>query len=152
MTSCSSGVKSFFIRYYYVTACSYSCSCETINELWTAPDKVEALNRIILVIFGRLFKKGTSQTATNDSIVVLNEDKVAYPVDKADAAVWNQCSGITFEQLRDAISSRLGWQIPPDVLSHLKRFINWCIWAKLIEVRDFIPDQFAQLMQQNRTE
>lgn len=96
MTSCSSGVKSFFIRYYYVTACSYSCSCETINELWTALDKVKALNRIILVIFGRLFKKEASQSATNGPIVVLNEDK-------ADAAVWNQCSGITFEQLRDAI-------------------------------------------------
>jgi hypothetical protein len=103
------------------------------------------------MIFGSLFKKGTLQTATNGSIVILNEDKVAYPVDKADAAVWNQCTGITFEQLRDAISSRLGWQIPEDVLSHLERFINWCIWAKLIEVRDFKPDQFAQLMQQNST-
>jgi hypothetical protein len=88
-------------------------------------------------------------TAANGSIVILNEDKVAYPVDKADAAVWSQCTGIAFEQLRDAISSKLGWQIPPDVLSHLERFVNWCIWAKLIEVRDFTPDQFAQLMQQD---
>ncbi len=95
---------------------------------------------------GRLFKKGTLQTAANGSIVILNEDKVAYPVDKADAAVWSQCTGITFEQLRDNISSKLGWQIPPDVLSHLERFVNWCVWAKLIEVRDFTPDRFADLM------
>ena len=103
------------------------------------------------MIFGSLFRKGILQTATNGSIVILNEDKVAYPVDKADAAVWSQCTGITFEQLRDAISSKLGWQIPEDVLSHLERFVNWYIWAKLIEVRDFTPDQFAQLMQQDST-
>ena len=98
------------------------------------------------MIFGHLFKKGTMHTATNGSIVILNEDKVAYPVNKADAAVWSQCTGITFEQLRDVISSKLGWQIPPDVLSHLERFVNWCVWAKLIEVRDFTPDHFADLM------
>lgn len=98
------------------------------------------------MIFGRLFKKGTAHTATNGSTVILNEDKVAYSVDKADAAVWSQCTGITFEQLRDSISSKLGWQIPSDVLSHLERFVNWCVWAKLIEVRDFTPDHFADLM------
>ena len=96
--------------------------------------------------FGRLFKKGTLHTAANGSIVILNEDRVAYPVDKADAAVWSHCAGITFEQLRDGISSKLGWQMPPDVLSHLERFVNWCVWAKLIEVRDFTPDHFADLM------
>lgn len=98
------------------------------------------------MIFGRLFKKGTMHTAANGSIVILSEDKVAYPVDKADAAVWSQCRGVTFEQLRDSISSKLGWQIPPDVLSHIERFVNWCVWAKLIEVRDFTPDHFADLM------
>lgn len=98
------------------------------------------------MIFGRLFKKGTMHTATNGSTLILNEDKVAYPVDKADAAVWSQCTGITFEQLRGSISSKLGWQIPPDVLSHLERFVNWCVWAKLIEVREFTPDHFADLM------
>ena len=96
--------------------------------------------------FGRLFKKGTLHTGANGSIIILNEDRVAYSVDKADAAVWSQCTGITFEQLRDTISSKLGWQIPPDVLSHLDRFVNWCVWAKLIEVRDFMPDHFADLM------
>ena len=75
-------------------------------------------------------------------ILILNEDKVEYPADKADAAVWAQCIGITFEQLRDMISSKLGWQIPPHVISHLERFVNWCIWAKIIEVKDFTPDQF----------
>jgi hypothetical protein len=102
-----------------------------------------------IMIVGRLFKKGMLRTAANGSIEILNEDKVAYPVDKADAAVWSQCAGITFEQLRDGISSKLGWQIPPHVISHLERFVNWCIWAKLIEVKDFRPDQFAELMQQN---
>lgn len=97
--------------------------------------------------FGRLLKKGTLHTATNGSIVIINEDGVAYSVDKADAAVWSQCTGITFEQLRNGISTKLGWQIPPDVLSHLERFVNWCVWAKLIEVRDFTPDHFADLMQ-----
>lgn len=104
------------------------------------------------MISGRLFKKGTLHTAPDGSVIILNEDKVAYPVDKADAAVWNQCTGITFEQLRDAISSKLGWQIPEDVFSHIERFVNWCIWAKLIEVRDFTPNQFAELMQQNKLE
>lgn len=60
------------------------------------------------MIIGHLFKKGTLHTAKNGSILILNEDKVAYPVDKADAAVWAQCVGITFEQLRDMISSKLG--------------------------------------------
>lgn len=96
--------------------------------------------------FGRLFKKGTVRTAANGSIIILNEDKVAYPLDKADAAVWSQCTGITFEQLCDSISSKLGWQIPPDVISHLERFVNWCVWAKLIEIKDFTPDHFADLM------
>lgn len=98
------------------------------------------------MIFGRLFKKGALQTTSNSSLFLLNEDKVPYKVDKADAAIWNLCTGITFEQLRDSISSKLGWQVPPDVLSHLERFVNWCVWAKLIEVRDFTPDQFADLM------
>lgn len=104
------------------------------------------------MISGRLFKKGTLHTAPDGSAIILNEDNVAYPVDRADAAIWSQCIGTTFEQLRDAISSKLGWQIPSDVLSHIERFVNWCIWAKLIEVRDFTPNQFAELMQQNRLE
>ena len=102
------------------------------------------------MIIGRLFKKGTRHTAKNGSILTLNEDKVAYPVDKADAAVWAQCVGITFEQLHDMISSKLGWQIPPHVISHLERFVNWCIWAKIIEVKDFTPDQSSELLQQDR--
>lgn len=101
------------------------------------------------VIAGLLVKKGTLHSSTSGSIILLNSDKVAYPVDKADAAVWSQCTGITFEQLRDKISSKLGWQIPTHVLSHLERFVNWCIWAKLIEVRDFTPDQFAKLTEQD---
>lgn len=101
------------------------------------------------VIAGLLVKKGTLHSSTSGSIILLNSDKVAYPVDKADAAVWSQCTGITFEQLRDRISSKLGWQIPTHVLSHLERFVNWCIWAKLIEVRDFTPDQFAKLTEQD---
>ena len=104
------------------------------------------------MIFGRLLKKGSLQTAANGSLILLNEDKVSYKVDKADAAIWNLCTGITFEQLRDSISSKLGWQIPSDVLSHLERYVNWCIWAKLIEVRGFTSDQFAELMQQNKSE
>lgn len=104
------------------------------------------------MISGRLFRKGTLHTAPDGSTIILNEDNVAYPVDRADAAIWSQCTGTTFEQLRDAISSKLGWQIPSDVLSHIERFVNWCIWAKLIEVRDFTPNQFAELMQQNRIE
>ena len=102
------------------------------------------------MIFGRLFKKGTMQTTSNGSHLLVNEDKISYEVDKADAAIWNLCDDITFEQLRDSISSKLGWQIPADVLSHIERFVNWCIWAKLIEVRDFTPSHFAELMQQNR--
>lgn len=104
------------------------------------------------MIFGRLLKKGTLQTTSTGSHLLVNEDKISYEVDKADAAIWNLCDDITFEQLRDGISSKLGWQIPADVLSHIERFVNWCIWAKLIEVRDFTPSQFAELMQQDRTE
>lgn len=102
------------------------------------------------MIIGRLFKKGTLHAAKDGSLIILNEYKVAYPVNKADAAVWDQCAGITFEQLRDRISSKLGWQIPPHVISHLERFVNWCIWANLIEVKDFTPDQFSELLQQDR--
>ena len=104
------------------------------------------------MIFGRLLKKGTLQTTSSGSHLLVNEDKISYEVDKADAAIWNLCDDITFEQLRDNISSKLGWQIPADVLSHIERFVNWYIWAKLIEVRDFTPSQFAELMQQNRIE
>lgn len=101
------------------------------------------------VIAGLLVKSGELHASASGSIILLNSDKVAYPVDKADAVVWSQCTGITFEQLRDKISSKLGWQIPTHVLSHLERFVNWCIWAKLIEVRDFTPDQFAKLTEQD---
>ena len=104
------------------------------------------------MIFGRLLKKGTLQTTSSGSHLLVYKDKISYEVDKADAAIWNLCDDITFEQLRDNISSKLGWQIPADVLSHIERFVNWCIWAKLIEVRDFMPSQFAELMQQNRIE
>ena len=104
------------------------------------------------MIFGRLLKKGTLQTTSSGSHLLVNEDKISYEVDKADAAIWNLCDDITFEQLRDNISSKLGWQIPADVLSPIERFVNWYIWAKLIEVRDFTPSQFAELMQQNRIE
>ena len=104
------------------------------------------------MIFGRLLKKGTLQTTSSGSHLLVYKDKISYEVDKADAAIWNLCDDITFEQLRDNISSKLGWQIPADVLSHIERFVNWYIWAKLIEVRDFTPSQFAELMQQNRIE
>src|SRR5690242_14579222 len=75
-------------------------------------------------------------------------DNVCYTIDKADMAVWNLRTGVIFEQLCNDVSSRIGWEVPTDVLFHLERYVNWCIWAKLIEVRDFGPDQFTNLMQQ----
>ena len=104
------------------------------------------------MILGRLFKKGTVRKTPDGSVILVNEDNVSYGVDKADVAVWNQCTGVTFEQLCSNVASKIGWQIPPDVLSHLERYVNWCIWAKLIEVRDFAPDQFTMLTQQIRME
>jgi hypothetical protein len=104
------------------------------------------------MIPGRLFKKGTVQSTSNNSLTLVNEDNISYNVDKADVAVWNKCTGITFEKLCNIVASKIGWQIPEDVLSHLERYINWCIWAKLIEVRDFDPDQFTLLTQQIRRE
>ena len=100
------------------------------------------------MIFGSLFKKGTMQAASDGSIVLVNEDNVPYAVDKSDVAVWNQCTGVTFEQLCNSIASKLGWQVPQDVLSHLERYVNWCIYAKLVEVRNFPPDKFASLKQE----
>lgn len=84
--------------------------------------------------------------------MLVNDDNVSYNVDKADVAVWDQCHGVTFEQLCSNVASKIGWQVPTDVISHLERYLNWCIWAKLIEVRDFAPDQFATLNQQIKTE
>jgi hypothetical protein len=104
------------------------------------------------MILGRLFKKGTVQRTPNGSLVLVNEDNISYNVDKADVAVWNQCTGVAFEQLCSDVASKIGWQVPADVLSHLERYINWCTWAKLIEVRDFAPDQFTMLTQQIRME
>lgn len=104
------------------------------------------------MIFGRLFKKGTVRNTSNGLTVLVNEDNVSYNVDKADVAIWDQCRGVTFEQLCSNVASKIGWQVPADVISHLERYLNWCIWAKLIEVRDFAPDQFATLTQQIRTE
>ncbi|MEP0826632.1 MAG: hypothetical protein HRF40_14225 [Nitrososphaera sp.] len=104
------------------------------------------------MIFGRLFKKGRIQNRSDGSVVLLNEDNVSYNVDKADVAVWNQCTGVTFDQLCSNVASKIRWQVPPDVLSHLERYVNWCIWAKLIEVRDFAPDHFTMLTQQIRME
>ena len=104
------------------------------------------------MIFGRLYKKGTIQTSANGSPVLVNEDNVHYNIDKADVAVWNQCNGITFEQLCNSIASKIGWQVPDEVLSHLERYVNWCIWAKLIEVKDFAPNQFTMLTQKQRME
>lgn len=104
------------------------------------------------MILGRLFKKGTVQNKLDGSLVLLNEDNVFYKVDKADVAVWNQCTGVTFEELCNNVASKIGWQIPTDVLSHLERYVNWCIWAKLIEIRDFAPDQFTLLTKQIRME
>jgi hypothetical protein len=104
------------------------------------------------MILGRLFKKGTVQNTPAGSVVLVNEDNISYNVDKADVAVWNQCTGVTFEQLCSNVASKIGWQIPADVLSHLERYVNWCIWAKLIEVRDFAPDQFTMLTRQIRKE
>lgn len=93
------------------------------------------------MISGDLFKKGTLQTTQTGSLVLLNEDSVPYDMDKADVEIWNQCTGTTFEQLCNVVGSKIGWQIPADVLSHMERYVNWCIWAKLIEVRDFTPDK-----------
>ena len=104
------------------------------------------------MILGRLFKKGTVRNKLGGSIELVNEDNMSYNVEKADVAVWNQCTGVTFEQLCNEVASKIGWQIPADVLSHLERYVNWCIWAKLIEVRDFAPEQFKILAQQQRTE
>ena len=101
------------------------------------------------MIFGQLFKKGRLDTAPGGAVVILNDEKVSYPVNKADAAIWRQCTGITYPELLDTISSKLGWQMPNHVNSHIERFVNWCIWAKLIEVRDFTPEHFAELMRQN---
>ena len=82
-------------------------------------------------------KKAIIQTSANGPSVLVNEDNIHYNRDKADVAVWNLCTGITFEQLCNNIASEIGWQVPEEVLSHLERYVNWCILAKLIEVRDF---------------
>ena len=100
------------------------------------------------MIYGHLFNKGKLRTAAG-SFMLVNEDKVAYPVNKADAALWSECTGVTFEQLHDRISSKLGWKIPSHAISHVERFVNWCIWAKLVEVRGFTPDQFTELLQKD---
>ena len=104
------------------------------------------------MIFGRLFKNGKVRKTLDGTLELVNEDNISYNVDKADLAVWNQCTGVTFEQLCNEVASKIGWQVPEDVLSHLERYVNWCIWAKLIEVRDFAPDQFTMLTQQLRVE
>ena len=104
------------------------------------------------MILGRLFKKGSVQRTPNGSFVLVNEDDVSYNMDKAYVAVWKQCIGVTFEQLCNNVASKIGWEVPAHVLSHLERYVNWCIWAKLIEVRDFAPDQFTMLTQQIRME
>ncbi len=100
------------------------------------------------MIFGRLFKKGTVQRTHPSSLVLINEDNVSYSVAKADMAIWNECNGITFDQLCRVIGEKIGWQVPSNVFSHIERYVNWCIWAKLIEVREFSPDQFKLLLEQ----
>ncbi len=102
------------------------------------------------MIFGRLFKKGTVQRTHANSLVLVNEDNVSYSVDNADMAIWNECNGITFDQLCSVIGGKIGWQVPANVLSHIERYVNWCIWAKLIEVREFTPDQFKLLLLQQQ--
>lgn len=104
------------------------------------------------MIFGQLFKKGTNQKRSDGSVLRVNEDNGSYVVDKADLAIWNQCDGVTFEALCNSVASKIGWQVPHDVLSHLERYVNWCIYAKLIEVRSFTPDQFASLMKEQNTD
>lgn len=104
------------------------------------------------MIYGLLFKKGTVRGMPTGLFTLVNEDNVSYEVDKADIVVWNQCRGVTFEQLCNTVASGIGWDIPTDVLSHLERYVNWCIWAKLIEVRGFTPEQFRSLTRRARTE
>lgn len=59
--------------------------------------------------FGSLFKKGRIQTTPDGSLALVNEDNVSYNVDKADVAVWYQCTSITFEQLCGDVASKIGF-------------------------------------------
>jgi len=99
------------------------------------------------MIFSSQSKKGRIQTTPDGSLELVNEDNVSYNVDKDDVAVWNQCTDITFEHLCGDVASKIRWQVPTDVLSYLERYVNRCIYAKLIEVRNFTPDKFSSLMQ-----
>jgi hypothetical protein len=54
---------------------------------------------VLSQFFGRLFKKGTIQTASDGSLLLVHEDNVPHRMDKAGVAVRKRCTLATFEQL-----------------------------------------------------
>ena len=58
------------------------------------------------MILGRLFKKGTVQNRPDGSLVLVNEESVSYKVGNSGVAVWNQYTGVTFEQLCNDVAAK----------------------------------------------
>ncbi len=55
----------------------------------------------------KLFKKGNPSKAKDGSLLLVNEEQVAYEVNAAVIMIWNMCNGISFAELVNSIAGEV---------------------------------------------
>ncbi|GBC73893.1 hypothetical protein HRbin04_01301 [archaeon HR04] len=82
----------------------------------------------------KLYKKGNIARAEDGSLLLVNDDKVAYSVNEVVIMIWDVCNGISFKELVDVIASSSG-EDTAQLKPALEGLINEMVEAKLIEIR-----------------
>ncbi len=82
----------------------------------------------------KLYKKGNVARAEDGSLLLVNDDKVAYSVNEVVIMIWDVCNGISFNELVNVIASSSG-EDTAQLKPALEGLINEMVEAKLIEVK-----------------
>jgi len=82
----------------------------------------------------RLYKKGNVARAEDGSLLLVNDDKVAYSVNEVVLMIRDVCNGISFKELVNVIASSSG-EDATQLKPALEGLINEMIEARLIEVK-----------------
>ncbi len=88
----------------------------------------------LLMELERLYKKGNVARAEDGSLLLVNDDKVAYSVNEVVLMIWDVCNGISFKELVNVIASSSG-EDATQLKPALEGLINEMIEARLIEVK-----------------
>ncbi len=88
----------------------------------------------LLMELEKLYKKGNVARTEDGSLLLVNDDKVAYSVNEVVLMIWDVCNGISFKELVNVIANSSGEDVV-QLKPILEGLITEMVDARLIEVK-----------------